>query len=296
MKLQRLIPHFLCLMLMTQLSVAQSSEAAFLSETISNQKRYVGKLTGHDPINDKIELGSRSSESEREIASEYLFDFLKDEGLDVKKQKYKEERNGVEYKGTNIYAVIDATDKTDEYLVIGAHYDSAKGSPGANNNATGVALVQVVASKLNKIENRSRNIVIVFLDQEQEGSIGSHAFIQKIKDRGEKAKVHSVHIIDQLGWDNDKDRAIELESPNVELEELYKSKSKLEVYRTPEERSAHKVFREAGYNTVGITEEYSSGDTSPYNNHRGDSFETVDFNYLGYATSVVLKAMTDLIK
>ncbi|WP_459211944.1 M28 family metallopeptidase [Aquimarina rhabdastrellae] len=296
MKLHYLFPLLLSVMLITNKTEAQSDEPASLSEIISTEKHFVGKLTGYEPINKKIDLGSRNSEEERKIAAEYLFDYLKENDLDVKKQEYKIKHNDVAYKGINIYAVIDAQEKTDEYIVLGAHYDSAQGSPGANDNATGVALVQFIAPKLANIENRSKNIVVVFLDQELEGSIGSMAFAEKIKDRGDKAKVHSVHIIDQIGWDKDGDQAIELESPNLEVESAYRVESKMTVYKNNQNKDARQIFTEAGFNTVGVTEEVSSGDTTPYHNHRGDAYETVNFDFLASTTQTVYKVFKEFLK
>ena len=45
----------------------------------------------------------------------------------------------------NIEAEVPGTDRPDEILVIGAHYDSVKGSPGANDNGSGVAAMLVLA-------------------------------------------------------------------------------------------------------------------------------------------------------
>ncbi len=40
-----------------------------------------------------------------------------------------------------LYANVDGTGNGTEPFVVGAHYDSVQGSPGANDNATGVAAV-----------------------------------------------------------------------------------------------------------------------------------------------------------
>ena len=45
----------------------------------------------------------------------------------------------------NLIATLEGTSRPEEIVVIGAHYDSAMGTPGANDNATGTAAVLALA-------------------------------------------------------------------------------------------------------------------------------------------------------
>ena len=67
-------------------------------------------------------------------SAEYIFNELKKYSNDVKYQYYVVE--GIEYK--NIVAKYGPDDNSDVY-VVGAHYDSLDGLPGADDNASGVA-------------------------------------------------------------------------------------------------------------------------------------------------------------
>jgi acetylornithine deacetylase/succinyl-diaminopimelate desuccinylase-like protein len=49
----------------------------------------------------------------------------------------------------NIETEIRGTERTDEIVVVGAHYDSISGSPGANDNASGVAALLELARQFN---------------------------------------------------------------------------------------------------------------------------------------------------
>ena len=62
-------------------------------------------------------------------------------------------------------------------------------------------------------------VVFVLFDEEEDGLVGSEAFARKLKADG--VRVHSVHTIDQMGWDMDGDQRIEVELPDRGLRELY---------------------------------------------------------------------------
>ncbi|MCC6547252.1 M20/M25/M40 family metallo-hydrolase [Candidatus Sumerlaeota bacterium] len=97
--------------------------------------------------------------------------------------------------GHNVVGYLPATKgETDEYVLIGAHYDhlghgaggdslagegdAGKIHPGADDNASGVAVILEVAGALAR-EQRPRNIALAFWSGEELGVIGSQAFIDK---------------------------------------------------------------------------------------------------------------------
>ncbi|MEZ5344581.1 MAG: M28 family peptidase [Pyrinomonadaceae bacterium] len=268
----------------------------------SAQEDLLARLTGHKQVTIPLEIGtvtldrtrtkleSRSTPFSRDVSADLLFKKLRSLGLKAEKHRYATKAEGV-----NIYAVIPATEKSDEYVVLGAHYDSVKNSPGANDNASGTVLVYGVAYQLAKLKNRKRNFIIVFFDQEELGLIGSRAFSKKLKDDG--LKIHSVHTVDQMGWDQDGDRAIELELPTPELETLYREeagKLSIPVHKTNVPSTDHTAFREIGFNAIGITEEYKNKDTTPFYHKPTDTFETIDLDYLTSTTRLVFRAMERL--
>ena len=69
----------------------------------------------------------------------------------------------------------------------------------------------------------------------------------------------------------------------------------MKAYKTNEMSSDKKAFKEAGYPALGITEEYKNGDTAPHRHSETDTYETVDFNYLGYSTLLVFKVIEDIL-
>ena len=82
---------------------------------------------------------------------------------------------------------------------------------GASDNATGVATVLAVTRDATTVKARTRDLLVVFFDEEERGLVGARQFAERLKTQG--ARVHSVHTIDQVGWDKNGNGAIELELP-----------------------------------------------------------------------------------
>lgn len=80
--------------------------------------------------------------------------------------------------GRNIIAFKPGV--TQPRLLIGAHYDSVQGSPGANDNASGTAVVLGLARQLANTP-RDRQVWFVAFDGEEDGLHGSRAFVEQAK-------------------------------------------------------------------------------------------------------------------
>jgi acetylornithine deacetylase/succinyl-diaminopimelate desuccinylase-like protein len=256
------------------------------------QKEIISRLSGNSEIRPGVKLANRSTLENRQEVRAYLAELLQKLGLEPKRQAYGTE-------GENIFAILSCGRPAAEAVVFGAHYDSARNSPGANDNASGVATVAGVALEMKRFKIRSRDIIFVFFDEEERGLRGSRAFAQLLKD--EKRAIHSVHTIDQMGWDQDGDRAIELEVPYEGALALYQKaaaalKMNISIHTTTEQGSDHSAFRRMGYPAVGITEEYRNKDTTPHIHRPGDILETVNFDYLASTTTLVVEVMRMLAR
>lgn len=76
--------------------------------------------------------------------------------------------------GVNIVGRIPGADRTQAPIVLMAHYDSVPGSPGAADDAAGVASILEIVRTL-KGKTR-RDLVVVFTDAEEVGLVGARAF------------------------------------------------------------------------------------------------------------------------
>ncbi len=266
----------------------------------NEQKEILAGLTGKNSIKKNKPINDRYSKKNRTIARNFLGDWIQKLKLNLEEHSYKIDitRKGEtkNYEGENIYTVIPSTIESDEYIIIGAHFDSVRNSPGANDNATGCGLVYGVAKQIANLKNRTKNVLVVYFDQEELGLVGSQAFTKFIKEK--KLNIHSVHTVDQMGWDNDKDRNIEIEIPTPFLKSIYQKYAKqlgISAFVTPEAGSDHRAFRSEGFNAVGITEEYRNKDTTPHYHKNTDTYETINFEYLSFSTSLVYKVIKELI-
>jgi hypothetical protein len=97
-----------------------------------------------------------------EAAATYIRQYLE-------QQEYRVEEQDFTVQGKtcrNLYAVLEGSDKAKPVLVIGAHYDSVAGSPGADDNGSGVAAVLELA-RIMKNEPIARSIVFAFFTNEE---------------------------------------------------------------------------------------------------------------------------------
>ena len=290
------------LFLSAQTVSAQQLDETSQQEVTVAQRQLIQKLSGQSPISGDEFITSRSTAAGRKQVANFLYSQLEEAGFDAKKHKYKVSNKLFildlffdPYMGTNVYTTIPATVPSREYVLLGAHFDTEAGSPGANDNATGIALLMEVARQLQAMTQREKHFIIVFFDQEEDGLIGSKAFAERLKDKN--ICLHSAHTVDMVGWDADGDRAVELEYPTEELKVLYQSVAAgldIPLYETHVQSTDHTSFRELGFAAIGITEEYVNGDTTPHYHQATDTAETVNYEYLASTTELVGQVMKKL--
>jgi len=85
------------------------------------------------------------------------------------------------------------------YLLLGAHYDSVPGTPGADDNGSAVA-VCLENARLIK-ENDIGPVMIVLFNREEDGLLGSTEFVEHLT--GQTAwSVEEAHIFEMVGFVN----------------------------------------------------------------------------------------------
>lgn len=100
------------------------------------------------------------------------------------------------FKGTNI--IVDAGNlKTKKHIILSAHFDVVSGSPGANDDASGIAILIDVIEKLRRMKLKIR-VRILFFDDEEIGRLGS---ISYIKGHGLKDLL-AVYHLELCGYGN----------------------------------------------------------------------------------------------
>lgn len=103
--------------------------------------------------------------------------------------------------GVNLEVEIEGTTARQEVLVLGAHYDTASYTPGADDNASGCAMLIEIAHALTS-RSHDRTIDIVFFDRGSSryastDETGSHAWAADAKKNGKKiAAMLSLDSVD----------------------------------------------------------------------------------------------------
>ena len=245
---------------------------------------WLGGLVGD--VVAQLASAPRYTLDERTTARTYLSSQLAQLGWAPQLQSYAT--------GTNVYATIPSTTGATRQVVVGAHFDTVSGSPGANDNATGCAVVMAVARYLQDLPCRDEVVIVAFFDEEEEGLFGARAFASMVS----ASNVLAVHTIDQVGWDMDNDRRFEIELPTTALEAEYRAAATIvgvPVTKTSTSGTDHQAFRALGFSAVGLTEEYVGGDTSPYRHTAQDIASTVETAYTALAAQLTAQViMTEL--
>jgi Zn-dependent M28 family amino/carboxypeptidase len=103
--------------------------------------------------------------------------------------------------GANVVATKGDAKK---FVIVSAHYDTPAGVPGADDDASGVAAMLVVAQALAKC-SFVRQLRFVAFDEEELGSIGSTAYVEALRHNGELSNLVGVLNLEMLGYDTNSD-------------------------------------------------------------------------------------------
>ncbi len=121
-----------------------------------------------------------------EAAAVYIEDTLHSVGYEPALQRFDVEGFAVR----NIEVEIRGGELAAETVVVGAHYDSVRGSPGANDNATGVAALLEIARALRDAAPRRTVRLVAYVNEEPPFSytpaMGSRRHAERAAAAGER--------------------------------------------------------------------------------------------------------------
>jgi hypothetical protein len=247
----------------------------------SYQREIVAKLAGATPIAPGVTLTDRATAPARDAVRDYLVAELTAHGLTPELFAYES--------GANVLARLPARTPGAPLVVLGAHFDGVPGSPAAADDGTGTAVVLGLARHLAAEPCRDREVVVVFFDQEELGLVGSGEYAVALARSG--VTVEAVHAFYMITFDGDGDRAVELWSPSPPLLAAYQAAgAALGAPIQPVEfaSSDHESFLAAGFPATGVSEEFVGGDSTAHYHTPMDTYETIDFAYLGAVTRLAV--------
>ncbi len=146
-------------------------------------RTHVEKLAG--------EIGERNVYHPQalEAAAAYIRGEWSDQGYPVRSQPYEVEGLSCE----NLEVSRVGNGRAREIILIGAHYDSVRGSPGANDNASGVAAL-LELSRLFTGQKPDRTVrFVAFVNEEQpffyRRQMGSMVYAEAARERGDDIRL-----------------------------------------------------------------------------------------------------------
>ena len=130
-------------------------------------------------------------------AANYIHSVFEDAGLAVREQSYQYYDQRV----TNVLATAPATTTASAYYVVGAHYDTVEAIPGADDNASAVAVMLELATRLHA--NTKAPIVFAAFTLEEPpayltGHQGSRTFVRTCQRNGDN--VLGTIILEMVGY------------------------------------------------------------------------------------------------
>ncbi len=270
-------------------------------------------------LSEKIGIRNYQNYQNLVAAKDYLTKELTTAGYRVKNLDYSIENKIY----TNLEVELPGTTRADEILVIGAHYDSAFTSPGANDNGTGAAAILALAREFAKTKPLRTLRFVEFTNEEPPyfwtDSMGSVVYAHQAKQRGDK--IVGMFSLETLGYYSDKADSQKYPPPlnllhpnrgnfvgfvsNIESRELLRNtmRSFRALAKFPSEGAAlpnalpgvgwsdHWAFWQQGYQAVMITD--TATFRYPHYHTLDDTIDKIDFEKLARVVSGVGGVVAD---
>jgi Zn-dependent M28 family amino/carboxypeptidase len=229
----------------------------------------------------------------------------------------------------NIIATFNGSHPDKERILLGAHYDAAWGSPGADDNASGVAVMLETANILSTMNlDRTVECVAFTLEEPQPQTIhfliGSETFAQAAKKS--RKSYQAVLILESVGYTDDEEGSqivpllVKADVPKrgnfLGVIANNRSRSIMDAFHIisrehvpelitvpykvplsgrfiPETRfSDHASFWNAGYPSLMLTD--TAMFRNPHYHTHHDRFETLDFSFITNVTKAVVSVILRL--
>lgn len=297
--------HFWLSLLILILSIPLTIEADAISENTvlpsvierdnaSNESNFSFEVnqTNIENITKQLtEYGERRINKENtSLAADYIKNAMSERGLAASLEEFSFEAQSKNKRwnatGINIVGIKDGSILKDQIILVTAHYDSI-GGPGADDNAAGVASMLEVAGSLQN-DSFNRTVYFIAFSGEEDGFLGSKAWISEHKDLSEK--IVGVINVDYVGKKNLNVGYLPQYSWLKDI--LNESAENLKISvsigaGTPSGGSDQVPFWENHIPAVIITHHA----TDTYIHTENDTIDKVDFSAVRDATSIITQSV-----
>lgn len=188
---------FIALIIIVTMPASGSEQPtpAIVNDQMQALRRHVEKLGG--------EIGERNLFRPQALAAAaaYITQIWRAQGYEVIRHEY--ELRG--QRAANLEVRRTGTTRAREILLVGAHYDSVYGSPGANDNGTGVAALLELSQALTARELRRTVRFVAFVNEEppffKTAEMGSRVYAERAHARGDDIK--AMLCLETIGYYRD---------------------------------------------------------------------------------------------
>jgi len=139
-------------------------------------------------------------------AETFIENHMKASGLTVTKQEFGLNFGASQSKAVNIIGELRGSSKPEEFVVLGAHYDSIPSegnAPGADDNGSGLTSLLLSARALSQGGFKpKRSIRFVAFNAEEVGLVGSSAYVNQMSG-ADRENFRGAIILDQVGFRRD---------------------------------------------------------------------------------------------
>ena len=162
------------------------------SSLVNSIQKHINKLA--------VEIGPRPVTNEQSIkkTEKYITSYFENIGLEVKQQRYKYDN----YDIANVIAGSQKNLSSPKYYVIGAHYDSVPETYGADDNASGIAVLLELA-RYTIQEKISLPVRFVAFTAEEPPTFNTHhqgskVFVKSVNKK--KDEILGAIILEMVGY------------------------------------------------------------------------------------------------
>lgn len=240
----------------------------------------------------QVTISERGSARGRNLALKWLAQEYAALGYQVKTESFSG--------GANFVAERAGTEGG-KYFVLSSHIDSV-GNAGANDDGSGTITVLAIAHALKDVRLK-HSLRILGFDREEDGLIGSQAYVEGLKNRENFLGNFQFDMVATNGRKDGRFHIIDCDRQDSKPLTT-KIMNAAQALRLPLKRVAacteasdHASFWQEGLASVVISENFFGGDSDPCYHSRCDKLDSrLDFGYMGAITTASAHAAAELLE
>ena len=257
-------------------------------------------------LEDFVSFGYKKTGSRNcRLTADYIYDKFLNFGLNVYFDYWLYPRYIIKHRiilfDRNVVALHEGTDpNSDAVIIVCAHYDTIRGSPGANDDGSGIAAMLSIAEIVSKYDF-NHTIRFVALSGEEVGTFGS--FYDAKKSYKKDENIIAVLNIDGVGFANNSDdgkiiqvfcqeRSRWIVDYTSDIAEKYDKYFDIKVHYSLQFPADHESYNDYGYDGAQFI--HARMEKYQWLHTPEDTIDKINFTYLSKATKLLLATCAEL--